>query len=298
MNKKRTFDEQSPQAADAGAPSSHRGRPSSASAHRTPLSSYSWYNPTFREECKARSNALGRSATLEYRQQVAAYDIPTSDEEAERRGAAYYIDDAGEYLRRLAMHQYFYGGVAGDVVSFGNDDSYQLGQVAFLDKARETIYTPNILSALRPQQVRQVAAGGLHSVAVTADGDVYSWGNSDDGCLGRDAVDGPEDEDGLMECTPMLVTGFVTRDGKNRNRSMVAVSAGDAHTLYLSMEGEVFTTGMMKVGLRPYLGGDCICRCVWTSLTLSTVFLFIAGYGFWQVRQRQESERFATRISR
>lgn len=44
-----------------------------------------------------------------------------------------------------------------------------------------------VLGVLQGQMVKQVAAGRYHSVAVTADGKVYSWGLNDWGQLGRPA---------------------------------------------------------------------------------------------------------------
>lgn len=34
-------------------------------------------------------------------------------------------------------------------------------------------------------QVRQVCAGGMHSLALLEDGTLYSWGVNDEGALGR-----------------------------------------------------------------------------------------------------------------
>jgi hypothetical protein len=45
-----------------------------------------------------------------------------------------------------------------------------------------------VLGALQRQIVKQVAAGRYHSVAVTADGKVYTWGLNDWGQLGRPAT--------------------------------------------------------------------------------------------------------------
>ena len=41
------------------------------------------------------------------------------------------------------------------------------------------------VSLLSCQQVKHLAAGGMHSVAVSMDGDVYTTGVNDEGALGR-----------------------------------------------------------------------------------------------------------------
>ena len=48
---------------------------------------------------------------------------------------------------------------------------------------------PRRRSVWRPQ-VRQVATGGMHTVAVLDNGTVYSWGVNDEGALGRQ-TEGP-----------------------------------------------------------------------------------------------------------
>jgi regulator of chromosome condensation len=106
---------------------------------------------------------------------------------------------------------------------------------------------PGIIRGKLLKEVRHVAAGGLHSACVTADGQVYSWGSADDGSLGRQSDDPPgEVNAGLGQCTPTVVTGFVTLSGENQDGTMVALSAGDVHTIYLSAKGDVYMTGMYK----------------------------------------------------
>lgn len=43
---------------------------------------------------------------------------------------------------------------------------------------------PRLLSALQNKQVKAIAAGEYHSVAVTEAGHVYSWGKGDEGQIG------------------------------------------------------------------------------------------------------------------
>lgn len=210
----------------------------------TDLSKYSWYNPAFRRRMHAHFEHEGRILTGRHQATMASFNIAANAEAAREQPPVWYMDEVAEYLRRMNMIRYLFElKTAGDICSFGNDDAFQLGQVALLSKPRQTMYLPRFISTpLEHQQIRQVAAGGLHSVACTVDGNVYSWGARDDGVLGRNAQDPvgvAEDMQGVGECTPTTVTGFYLRNGQNVDGTIVAVSAGDIHILYLTIDGHV-----------------------------------------------------------
>ena len=70
---------------------------------------------------------------------------------------------------------------AGDVYVVGSGDFGQLGLgEEAVEKAR-----PVKVDAFGGSTVRGLACGGMHTLAVTADGSVYSWGVNDEGALGR-----------------------------------------------------------------------------------------------------------------
>lgn len=213
------------------------------------ISNLATYNPTFRRSMASWYRTVTRDITDAYKKLVSSYPILITDEDVENsnKDPVWYLDDASEYLRRINMAAYLYKGTPGEIVSFGSDDAYQLGQVTNFFIERKTEYLPGVIRGKQLRQVRHVAAGGLHSACITADGEAYSWGSSDEGGLGRSSDDPPgEDNAGLAQCTPAAITGFVTLDGKNKDGTMVAVSCGDVHTIYLSAEGELFQTGMYK----------------------------------------------------
>jgi regulator of chromosome condensation len=171
--------------------------------------------------------------------------IAASSEESSKPG--YLVEKSAEIMHRTATARYFCGGMTGDVMSFGSDDFHQLSNTDNFraQEDRESECPPSLVESLEDYEVVRVAAGGMHSVAITANGDVYSWGNGD--CLGRDLTDPPGSEnEGLMQYKPMLVERFIARDGKWRDRTIVAIDAGDEHTLFLSSAGEVFMTGAYK----------------------------------------------------
>jgi alpha-tubulin suppressor-like RCC1 family protein len=71
-----------------------------------------------------------------------------------------------------------------------------------------------------------IAAGGSHSLALTRDGAVWSWGSNASGQLG----DGTTND----RATPAVVPGLA---------GVVAVAAGDSHSLALTVDGRVWAWG-------------------------------------------------------
>jgi regulator of chromosome condensation len=100
------------------------------------------------------------------------------------------------------------------VLGFGQDDCGQIGYVLSKDEDKPTTYLPFVIKSLVRKDVRQISAGGVHSLAVTADGDAYSWGTDDDGTLGRKN----EADTAIDATTPSPVVGFRTVDGINEDR--------------------------------------------------------------------------------
>ena len=112
----------------------------------------------------------------------------------------------------------------GDVFTFGWGGHGQLGHG---DLDRE--YTPRRVEALKGKHVVQVAAGEHHTVALTKDGDVFTFGSAEDGMLGH----GLEEGDAFV---PRRVEAL-------QGRHVVHVAVGEHHTVALTKYGEVFTFG-------------------------------------------------------
>ncbi|WP_445339114.1 RCC1 domain-containing protein [Bifidobacterium sp. ESL0822] len=75
----------------------------------------------------------------------------------------------------------------------------------------------------------QASAGGSHSVAVSDDGSLYTWGNAANGRLGRDANSTPADKPGRADA-PAGVT-------------FTQASAGGKHSIALGSDGSLYTWG-------------------------------------------------------
>ena len=101
-----------------------------------------------------------------------------------------------------------------------------LGKLGHGDEQRQLL--PEKIEALTGQRVVAVSAGCLHSIALTADGAVWSWGEGGSGKLGHG--------DEQNQLLPKKVEAFACR-------RVVAVSAAPAHSLAIAADGAVFTWG-------------------------------------------------------
>lgn len=119
----------------------------------------------------------------------------------------------------------------GGVYSCGHGDGGKLG-------LGEEAGAGEPVVALRPQRVAAldghraravaVAAGGMHSLAVTAAGRVYAWGSACWGALGL--------EHEVVTTLPQLVHSVASLH-------VATVAAGDAHSVLLTSDGVVLSCG-------------------------------------------------------
>ncbi|PIK59312.1 putative regulator of chromosome condensation [Apostichopus japonicus] len=82
-----------------------------------------------------------------------------------------------------------------------------------------------------------IFAAGMHTICVTENGEVYTFGCNDEGALGRDTS-----EEG-SEFTPHKV---------ELSEKVVQVSGGDSHTAALTDTGEVYAWGTFRDGNGPF----------------------------------------------
>ena len=87
---------------------------------------------------------------------------------------------------------------------------------------------PKKVEALAGRHVVAVSVGNFHSLALTADGAVWSWGLGEDGQLGHG--------DQQRQLLPKQVEALA-------GQRVVAVSAGNFHSLAITADGAVFTWG-------------------------------------------------------
>jgi len=127
---------------------------------------------------------------------------------------------------RVAGRRKHFNNINGVVLTLGQGDTGQLG------------LGPDIMERSKPALVKDlssvaaVAAGGMHTVCLTKDGKVYTFGCNDEGALGRTMEDEEE------EC---CVPGLVDLPEKARQ-----ISAGDSHTAAVTDSGHVYIWGTFR----------------------------------------------------
>lgn len=109
--------------------------------------------------------------------------------------------------------------------AWGSNGQGQLGDNSMMDRS-----TPAQVPGI--DSVQAVAMGGSHSLALKKDGTVWSWGYGQEGQLGDSGI--PQ-----RRLVPALVVGL---------SDVVAISAGDAHSMALTANGSVFVWGTTEYG--------------------------------------------------
>ncbi|MCK9314050.1 MAG: hypothetical protein M0P20_08400, partial [Methanocorpusculum sp.] len=121
----------------------------------------------------------------------------------------------------------------GSVWSWGGNYLGQLG-----DGTNSAKTTPVQVSSL--SDVTGISAGDGHSLALKDGGTVWAWGNNYNGQLGDGTAGGEYDYDaGIDKNTPVQVWGLT---------GVIAISAGNSHSLALKSDGTVWAWGDNSTG--------------------------------------------------
>eukprot|EP00003_Mantamonas_plastica_P032032 TRINITY_DN855_c0_g5_i2.p1 TRINITY_DN855_c0_g5~~TRINITY_DN855_c0_g5_i2.p1 ORF type:complete len:436 (-),score=110.78 TRINITY_DN855_c0_g5_i2:38-1345(-) len=118
----------------------------------------------------------------------------------------------------------------GDLFIWGSNECGQLG----LGHTRSTM-VPTLVDAFHGVPVIAVSCGERHTAAITANLDLYTWGDATTGQLGH----------GSLQRTFCRKPRFV---GNMMGKKPVAVACGSDHTLVLLSNGEVWSTGNNFLG--------------------------------------------------
>jgi len=113
--------------------------------------------------------------------------------------------------------------------------------------------TPALLEALADQRVVDIACGEAHSLAVSASGNLYSWGACSCGQLGLGSCDGmPVDSDGYpYQPTPTLVTaGF-------QGKAVLKVACGGVHNLAVTEPDQSLANSLATIVNNDALADVC-----------------------------------------
>ena len=107
----------------------------------------------------------------------------------------------------------------GSVFSFGSDASGELGH----NQGSNMLRVPRLVKTLATMKVTAVAAGQYHSAALTAGGQLYTWGNNSRGQLGLG-------RNSDMVFSPSLVESLA-------GVPLAGVCCGGNHTLAVTRQG-------------------------------------------------------------
>ena len=132
----------------------------------------------------------------------------------------------------------------GKVIGMGSNEGMQLMPLSICDDDADVVSNSNIpptYLSLMKKDVRAVSAGGLHSMALSTNGIPYTWGSSSKGVLGTNAS--------IQDGCPSPVTGFYTTYPNHSTNIcedglIQHIAAGDVHSLFLSINGNVYQCGV------------------------------------------------------
>ncbi|XP_052184195.1 ultraviolet-B receptor UVR8 isoform X2 [Diospyros lotus] len=158
---------------------------------------------------------------------------------------------------------------AGALLTFGWGLYGQCGQGSTDDEL-----SPACVSSLLGIQIDGVAAGLWHTVCVSADGDVYTFGGNQFGQLGT-GTDQAETLPRLLDAPGL------------ENMNVKAVSCGARHSAVVTDDGKVFSWGWNKYG---QLGlGDMIDRSVPSQVQIEGCVAKNIACGWWHTLLLAES---------
>ncbi len=122
---------------------------------------------------------------------------------------------------------------AGQLYAFGGNRYGELGRAANVETPlpNPTPVPVSLPAAAGP--LRAIAAGGFHSLALTASGLIYAFGRNTSGQLGNAAGTGSE----KANATPLAVTLA------GANAPAIGLAAGSAHSLAITASGELYSFG-------------------------------------------------------
>ncbi|KAL0488313.1 E3 ubiquitin-protein ligase HERC [Acrasis kona] len=124
----------------------------------------------------------------------------------------------------------------GFMIAFGANADYQLGN-GDLDTFSQ--YTPGFVvpdGVLLGKKVVQISTGDTHAMALTSDGDCVGFGYNTFGQVGNNNT------------ANVLVPASIVVTGSLVGKTIVQVSGGYRHTLFLASTGEVFASGSNSYG--------------------------------------------------
>ncbi|XP_071496413.1 E3 ubiquitin-protein ligase HERC2-like [Diadema antillarum] len=99
----------------------------------------------------------------------------------------------------------------------------------------DSVSTPTLLESIQHVHIKKVAvnSGGKHALALSVEGEVYSWGEGEDGKLGHG---------NRTQCDrPRVIESL-------RGKEVIDIACGGAHSACITSSGELYTWGKGRYG--------------------------------------------------
>ena len=145
---------------------------------------------------------------------------------------------------------------AGEIFSWGDNRCGQIGHGRGAQGTISIEYNPKRIDFFRGQSVKGIAAGNVHSLCLTDEGSVYSWGRAQSGRLGRipeQHCDKDQYTPGKIDfnwsyMVPIASSFSCAPDDYNRIPSgsgiISSIAAGWGHSISITEDGRAFTWGL------------------------------------------------------
>ena len=183
----------------------------------------------------AKEYALSmQSAILRLKEQM-AQGSASAKEDIRRHATAFEIfrrfyDRHSQYIQ-----EHYKPNISNSLWIWGSGECSQLGTSA----TKATRPKELDLTRLKGVPLKQLSAGGLHTLILREDGRILSCGCNDDGALGRD-TDPSSNTHSIEEYLPHFVDTPIDMGPANR------VSCGDCQSLAVTNDGRIYTWGSYR----------------------------------------------------
>ncbi|XP_070553640.1 E3 ubiquitin-protein ligase HERC2-like isoform X2 [Ptychodera flava] len=185
-----------------------------------------------------RQRAIGISSANEIQTKVYMWGLNDKDQLGGPKGSKIKTPVFNDTLSALKCVQICGGSKSlfivtqeGKVFACGESTNGRLG----LGALSGNVSVPRQLTSLSQYVVKKVAvhSGGRHSMALTLDGKVFSWGEGDDGKLGHFS---------RMNCDkPRLIEALKTKRARD-------IACGSSHSAAITSDGALYTWGLGEYG--------------------------------------------------
>jgi alpha-tubulin suppressor-like RCC1 family protein len=159
----------------------------------------------------------------------------------------------------------------GRVFVCGSNDYGQLG--LSMNYRHVDTLTELTFFQLHQLKIVKVAAGLRHSLALTADGDLYAWGEGKFGQLGLA-------EEHPFRHTPKMSV-YIPESTTPKGLKFKDISAGQRHSLILTCEGRMMATGSNKFGQLGFNPHHLVASYEWLEIQQDSTMKWCQVYSGW-----------------